>query len=81
MPRSTQAAGQAAGQTASARPGAGDFGPEPADFTSAARRWDSFELTIAPEFHLRMVVWSLSLSSLLWCFMIVAGRELLKIWH
>ncbi len=80
MPRSTQAAGQAARYDASARPGAEEYGPEIADLFGGSR-WDSFQLTMAPEFHLRMVAWSLSLSSILWCFMIVAGRELLKVWH
>jgi hypothetical protein len=79
MPQSTQAAGQAAWQ--SARPGAEEYGPELADFAGAGTGWNGFELTITPEFHLRMVVWSLSLSSVLWCSLIAAGHELLKVWR
>jgi hypothetical protein len=37
----------------------------------------------APTAHsrLRMVAWSLSLSSILWCALIFAGRELWKVWR
>jgi hypothetical protein len=37
----------------------------------------------APAAHsrLRMVAWSLSLSSILWCALIFAGRELWKVWR
>jgi hypothetical protein len=31
--------------------------------------------------RLRMVAWSVSLSSILWCGLIFAGRELWKIWR
>ena len=74
MPRFMQAAGQAARQ--SARPVS-----EPTDFTESAQAWESFELAIAPEFHLRMVAWSLGISSVLWYSLILAGIQIAKVWR
>lgn len=42
---------------------------------------DSFELCVAPHFSPRMLAWSLSLSSFLWCSLLFAGHELWKVWR
>jgi hypothetical protein len=42
---------------------------------------DSFELAIAPHVRLRMFAWSISLSSVLWCSLIFAGREIWRVWR
>jgi hypothetical protein len=39
------------------------------------------EPAISPHFRLRMLAWSVSLSSVLWCSLIFAGRELWKVWR
>jgi len=46
----------------------------------AEQRSDGLDLSIAPAFHLRMFVWSLGLSSILWYALIAAGHEVLKMW-
>ena len=42
---------------------------------------ESFELAITPHIRLRMFAWSISISSVLWCSLIFAGRELWKVWR
>ncbi len=65
MMQSTQAAGLA---RMAAHPAA----------EAAPPRSDVFELSFAP--RLRMVAWSLGLSSILWYSLIAAGHEVWKAW-
>jgi len=83
MPRFMETPGQAARRvaSASARPAAAERRPEPADFTDSAQTWDGLELAIAPEFHLRMIAWSIGISSVLWYSLILAGVEVWKVWR
>ena len=42
---------------------------------------DAAELLISPDFRPRMFAWAVTLSSVLWCTLILAGRELWKVWR
>ncbi|MGB6742469.1 MAG: hypothetical protein WBE38_02345 [Terracidiphilus sp.] len=77
MPRSILAAGHAASPASAAE----DYLAELAAICGAAWDADSLEPAIYPHFRLRMLAWSLSLSSVLWCSLIFAGRELWKVWR
>ncbi|HVU48186.1 MAG TPA: hypothetical protein VHD85_18810, partial [Terracidiphilus sp.] len=53
-------------QIEGARPEEEGSHSEFADLSGATQGWNGLELSIVPEFHLRMVAWSLGLSSILW---------------
>jgi hypothetical protein len=47
----------------------------------AAWDTDSAELSMSPHFRPRMFAWAVTLSSALWCTLILAGHELWKVWR